>query len=150
MSLIDEIRAEVKDIAHDIGKGEDKAFGFWFLENYEDFSREIAEACIVDGPWDGGVDAFYFDEENSVLKIYQFKYSEDKEYIKKGFSDLQRSIKKEKFKNEIENAKAINIYLVSLVRTDNDLEKLLKNSLKHIKNWIKRRTNNSVALILNI
>src|SRR3989442_5668469 len=100
MSILEEITNKVGEIADLRGLTPDKAFGFWFLEDIEELSEEEAESTITDGPWDGGRDAVYFDEENLTTNIYQFKYSEDLAYVSKGLTDLQNGVQ-----NEVVNLK---------------------------------------------
>ncbi len=64
MSVLEEITGEVDSVAAERGLAAPRAFGFYFLEEVEEFSQEEAESMVVDGPWDGGRDAVFFDEEN--------------------------------------------------------------------------------------
>ena len=73
----------------------DRAFGFWFLEDIEDLSKEDAEDTVTDGPCDGGRDAVLYNQEEQSLRIYQMKYSETREYVINAFYDLQRGLKSE-------------------------------------------------------
>ncbi|RLE72090.1 MAG: hypothetical protein DRJ45_02470, partial [Thermoprotei archaeon] len=88
---------KVQEIADNEELSQSKAFGLYFLEEFEDLSKEEARSIVIDGPWDRGCDAIYLDEENNLLKIYQFKYSEDVNYVRSALTDLQRGVEAEDF-----------------------------------------------------
>jgi len=139
MGLIDEIKAETQEIASERGLSEDKAFGYWFLEKYEDLSPEEAEDTITDGPWDRGRDAVYVDEDNKVLKIYQFKYSEDPSYVRGALTDLQNGVIAEE--NRLKDVDALDLIVVTLASADQIIEDL-KGVRRRIKNWLTRHKYN--------
>lgn len=136
MGVVQDIRKQVKRIAKQRNLKEDRAFGYWYMEDIEGLSEEEAEIVITDGPWDGKIDALYKDEENDVLKIFQFKYTENASYVLKGIGELQTAVKN--VKSEIADSKMVQIYLVSLTKSSDDLLDAQKRSLKYIKNWITR------------
>jgi hypothetical protein len=116
MSLIDDIRNDVQEISKDRGLTEDRAFGYWFLERYEDLSPEEAEDTITDGPWDRGRDAVYLDEENDTLKIYQFKYSENLEYVRNTLTDVQTGLRAEEWR--LPSIDIVNLIIVTIASGD--------------------------------
>jgi len=59
------------------------AFAHWFLENqYNLTTQEISEA-LIDGSGDYGIDAIIHDETNKRLEIFQFKFPDKTDTIKK-------------------------------------------------------------------
>ena len=59
------------------------AFAHWFLSvQYELSEQEIAES-IIDGNGDYGIDAFIHNEDEKELEIFQFKFANKTESIKK-------------------------------------------------------------------
>jgi hypothetical protein len=136
MAILDEIRSEVGAIAAERDLREDRAFGYWFLEKYEDLSPEDAETTITDGPWDRGRDAVYVDEENRILKIYQFKYSEDLSYVKQGLKDLQAGVVAEQ--ERLANIDELDLVLVTIASGDSELYKQAEDVERRIKGWLKR------------
>ena len=136
MSVVEEIRSEVRTIASDRNLNDDRAFGYWFLEGFEDFSPEEAESCIVDGPWDGGRDAVFFDEDESILKIYQFKFSNSIDYVKKAFADIQKALINEK--DNASRAKQVQLIVVSLVDSNQDILRI-ENQQELEREMIKKQ-----------
>jgi hypothetical protein len=57
-------------------KEQGKIFARWYLENIEDngITNDEIDDYIIDSTGDGGVDAFYYNDENQILYLYQFKY----------------------------------------------------------------------------
>lgn len=136
MSVLDDIRNRVSEIATERNLPENKAFGYWFLEEIEELSQEEAELVITDGPWDGGRDAVYSDDENQTLHIYQFKYSEDYKYAFSAFSDLQKAIINEE--NNISQATSVKCHIVTIASADKDIEERRKKTRSQIKSWLKK------------
>lgn len=136
-SLISEIRREVREIASNRGMQENEAFGYWYLEKYEDLSQEDAENTIIDGPWDRGRDAIYLDEENQKLKIYQFKYSENISYVRQALTDLQRGIIEER--ERLKNVEAVDLIIVTIASLDDQLYNEKEKVEKRIREWINRQ-----------
>ena len=60
MPIQDEIRDAVDEIAAERGLVDNRAFGYWFLENLEDISPVEAATLVTDGAWDEGRDAVRF------------------------------------------------------------------------------------------
>ncbi|WP_297093167.1 hypothetical protein [Thermococcus sp.] len=116
------------------------AFGYWFLEEVEDLSEEDAELTILDGPWDQGRDAVYFDEENEILKIYQFKYSTEPSYVLSAFKDIQRAIQAEHNldTSPIHRAKMLRLYVVTLADANEKVREEYKKTRKRIRTWLTK------------
>ncbi|MEM4522900.1 MAG: AIPR family protein [Nitrososphaeria archaeon] len=148
MSIIDDIRNEVKEEASRRNLPEEKAFGYWYLEKYEDLSQEEAENIIIDGPWDRGRDAVYLDEENKVLKIYQFKYSDDLSYVEKALKDVENGIKAEK--EQLKNVDAVHLVIVTIASSNSQLTKKKESTEQKIKRWLKENKYNNVEINLEI
>ena len=91
--MLEQIKEEIKRIAVERNFDEAKAFAFFFLEDIEDLSSEEAEFSVIDGPWDGKLDAFYHDDENRILHFYQFKYTENPNYALSGINDLVKAVR---------------------------------------------------------
>jgi len=140
MSVLEDIKQEVKGIAAERELPEDRAFGFWFLERFEDLSPEDAEDAVVDGPWDLGRDAVYLDEDNSTLKIYQFKYSEDIGYVKGALKDIQNALKAEN--EQLAGVDSVELTIVTLATADKELHAGVKTARKIIKTWLSRNKYN--------
>lgn len=136
MSVIDEIKQEVSEIASGRGLDEPRSFGFWFLERIEELSEEEAEQTIVDGPWDNGRDAVRLDEEQSQLNIYQFKYSSNADYAKGAFSDLQRAVQAEK--KQLSQVNKVRLVVVTLAIADSDFKDRARKTRQNIKGWLTR------------
>ncbi len=111
-SVLEDIRSQVLQVAQDRDLAEDRAFGYWFLEEFEDLSPEEAEIAVVDGPWDGGRDAVHYDDEEQALKIFQFKYSEDKRYVQQAFADIQNAVSNER--DNLRRSKQATLYVVTI------------------------------------
>lgn len=135
-SLIEEIRSEVTKIAEERNLTEDRAFGYWFLEQYEDLSSEDAEQTITDGPWDQGRDAVYEDEEEGALKIYQFKYSEDSAYVRTSLEDLQTGLIAEE--GRLPRFPEVKLVVVTIASEDPELHQAKTNVERRIKRWVRR------------
>lgn len=136
MSVIDELREEVTTIATTRGLPDSRAFGYWFLETIEDLSEEEAEQTIVDGPWDGGRDAVRLDEDQSQLDIYQFKYSDSRDYSLGAFSDLQRAVQAEK--DQLARVDSVRLVVVTLASADTEFRNRAKRTRQNIKAWLTR------------
>jgi hypothetical protein len=137
MGIIDEIRRDVQEISNERGLTEDRGFGYWFLERYEDLSPEEAEEVITDGPWDAGRDAVYFDEDNSMLKIYQFKYSPNQNYIKRALRDVQNGLRAEE--QRLSQVEIIRLIIVTIASADSELRKASTRVEKQIRRWLERK-----------
>src|SRR5947209_1012932 len=136
MSVLNDIRSWVDQVAADRNLAPDRAFGYWFLEEFEDLSSEEAEIAIVDGPWDGGRDAVYLDEDNQVLKIFQFKYSENRTYVAQAFTDLQNAIANEQ--ENLQRSRDVLLYVVTIASGDQELREAARNALRRIRTWLTR------------
>src|SRR2546430_5470038 len=137
MSILDDIKSRVSEIADLRGLPPDRAFGFWFLEDIEDLSEEEAESIVTDGPWDGGRDAVYFDEENLATNIYQFKYSEDLGYASKGLTDLQNAVQNETA--NLKRSESLRLYIVTVAAIDDALHEQSKKVLKLVRSWLTKQ-----------
>lgn len=137
MPVRDEIRDRIQEIARERELAEDKAFGYWFLEEIENLSQEESELMVVDGPWDGGRDAVYLDEENGVLTIYQFKYSEEIAYVFSDPSELQRAIIAER--EHLSEVREVKLYLVTLAKSNNEISESYKKIRTRIRGWLTRQ-----------
>lgn len=137
MTVQDEIRKEVADIAKTYDLKDDRAFAYWYLEEFEELSHEDALETVVDGPWDGGRDAVYEDDGASALRIYQFKYSDDKEYVLKGFSDLQRGLQAEEAR--VGRFSEVRLILVTILAADPDFVDVQKRVQRLARSWLTRK-----------
>jgi len=147
-NLIEEIRAEVAGIASERNLTEDRAFGYWFLEGYEDLSAEDAEDTITDGPWDRGRDAIYEDEDEGVLRIYQFKYSEDISYVRTALEDLQTGLIAEE--SRLPRFREVSLVVVTIAAEDPELHEAKAGVERRIKRWLRRgsyATNCTVEIV---
>lgn len=136
MSVLQEIEHDVGEVASVRGLKPDRAFGYYFLEEVEEFSQEEAESMVVDGPWDGGRDAVNFDEDNLALTIYQLKYSESLEYLKKAFSDIQRALDAEAV--NVRKSKRLRLVIVTIATSDEATHDLLRSTTTIVKRWLTR------------
>ena len=143
MSIIEIIKEKVQEIARSRNLQDHEAFGYYFLEDHEDLSQEEAEKVILDGPWDRGRDAVYYDDENGILKIYQFKYSENPSYVEQALIDIQRGIEAEertgRLKGKKEEIKGVDLIIVTIASINESLRKKAKKCEKSIKKWLKDR-----------
>jgi hypothetical protein len=137
MGILQDIRNEVNAAAQSSGLKGWQAFAYWFLEDEEDLSPELALTVVKDGPNDGGEDAVYYDEIEDCLKIYQFKYSEHTNYAKKGASDLQRALLLEHEKGDLQQAKLVKLYLVTLVNDHEALQARVSNLKRIAAEWLQ-------------
>ncbi|MFW9843086.1 MAG: AIPR family protein [Candidatus Thorarchaeota archaeon] len=136
MGILQDIRNEVSELAENLSIADDRAFGYWFLEKYEDLSHEAAQDAVVDGPWDGGRDAIYLDEDEQIFSIYQLKYSDDVSYSLTGISDLQRGIKAEE-----DNVRAVDVVRLVLV-TIADSEEFVQRKEETdriVREWLEQK-----------
>jgi hypothetical protein len=136
MSVLSDVMEEVSAIATDRELVPDRAFGYFFLEQIEEFSTEEAESIVVDGPWDGGRDAVYFDEDNQVLTIYQLKYSEDLDYLRGAFADVQRALDAES--TNVGRCKQLRLVVVTIATSDESTNQLVRRTAANIKGWLTR------------
>jgi len=51
-----------------------QAFAYWYLNNVEGFDSNTTYESITDGHNDWGIDAIVIDEENLLIRLYQFKF----------------------------------------------------------------------------
>lgn len=59
------------------------AFAHWFLQTkYQMDDQKIAES-LIDGNGDNGIDAIFFNEEEKMLKVIQFKFPQSASYLNK-------------------------------------------------------------------
>ncbi|MBA7599514.1 hypothetical protein ES703_06548 [subsurface metagenome] len=72
------LRQELSTIEqrHTVYSNEGQRFTHWILENVFLLSDSDARAANYDGPNDGGLDGFYIDENENLVRIVQCKYSE--------------------------------------------------------------------------
>jgi len=150
---LEEIKDEITQISKERDIDESRAFALFFLCRIHDLSEEEAEKIITDGPWNGGLDAFYYDDENRRLYLYQFKYTEDANYALSGIEDLVRAVREMfkdggmiKIKNEkinFDNVDSIHVILVTLARlkeingkAKKDFE---KEKTKNLKVFFRRK-----------
>jgi hypothetical protein len=145
MSVLGELTDDVNEVAEARSMRADRAFGYYFLEEVEEFSPEEAESIVVDGPWDGGRDAVYLDEENQSLTIYQLKYSEDLVYLRKAFSDIQRALEIEL--TNLQKCTRLRLVVVTIATSDESTHDLLRSTTTIIKRWL---TNHKLRLELSI
>ena len=145
MSVLDDIHAQVRQVAEERRLTEDRAFGYWFLEELEDLSQEEAENTIVDGPWDGGRDAVYFNEEDKELRIFQFKYSEDKNYVLQAFADLQNAVVNEQA--NLRRSEQVTLHVVTILAADQEVRDAQRSALRRIRTWLTRNSMNVQAEI---
>jgi len=136
MSVLDDVTGDVNAVASERGLKPDRAFGYYFLEEIEEFSQEEAEGLVVDGPWDGGRDAVVFDEENQVLSIYQLKFSQDLEYLRRAFSDVQRALEVET--TNLERCRRLRLVIVTIATSDSSIQELLRSTTAIVKRWLTR------------
>jgi hypothetical protein len=136
MGVLDDIREAVREIADQRDLPESKAFGFWFLEEFEELSSEDAEITITDGPWDRGRDAVYPDEEEGIYNIWQFKFSENEDYVKRALTDFQIAVQSEAEK--FRGFKRLRLILVSLISPSSAFEEEIKGVRRRIKSWLTR------------
>jgi hypothetical protein len=137
MAVLDDIRAAVNEIANQRGLDESRAFAFWFLTEFEELSPEDAENTITDGPWDRGCDAVYPDEEEGIYNIWQFKFSEDENYVKGALRDFQTAVRSKA--GEFRNFRRLKLTLVSLVSPSLEFEEEIKRVKGEIKRWLTRQ-----------
>lgn len=60
-----------------------QAFAHWYLNNIEGININTVEESITDGHNDWGVDAVVVDEDENIIKLYQFKFPEKEQNISK-------------------------------------------------------------------
>ena len=138
MSALDRIRDEVTHLSEELELPECEAFGYWYLEEIVDLSPEEAEEIIAEGPWGGGRDAVYFDDDYICLKIFRFTYSEDPNDAVQGLIDLQNGIGTEIDRIRVSNE--VRLYLVTIARENDDIDRQKKVTRRAIKTWL--RSNN--------
>jgi AIPR protein len=137
MSVLDDIKGAVKAVAEDRGFADEyKAFGYWFLEEIEDFSAEEAQDLVVDGPWDHGRDAVHLDEDERALRIFQFKYSETSSYVEDAFNDIQRAAIAEL--PNMANVDRVAFVVVTIAESTSELERRAKTAEASIRRWFKK------------
>lgn len=94
-SIYNKLRAEFEVIKNEQSYNNlSLAFAHWFLSNQFNLSeQEIAES-IIDGDGDYGIDAVIHNESNKSLEIFQFKFPNKTETIKKEIpqSDIYKVI----------------------------------------------------------
>lgn len=135
MALIDDIRQQVREISEQRGLTEDKAFGYWFLESYEDLSQEDAEEIVTDGPWDRGRDAVNDDEEERSKTIYQFKYSEDLNYVSHALTDVQEGLVAER--GTLADKDMVNLRIVTIATANQELHSQKSRVERQVRQWLR-------------
>ncbi len=138
-SIIDEIRREVSSIAKIENIDEPKAFALFYLREIEEKSIEDAKIQIRDGPWDRGRDVIELDEEERVLRIYQFKYSQDIEYVKRALTDIQNAIKEEENLGNLRKVNRVELFIVSLASTTPEVIREKKTIQSNIQKWLRNK-----------
>jgi hypothetical protein len=137
LTVLERIKERVNDIAEARDLKDNRAFGYWFLEEVDDFSEEEALDLVVDGPWDNGRDAVYQSEDESEVRIYQFKYSRSAKYIEKAFADIQRAALYEEEK--LKAADTVVFHVVTIGLADETLKKAHRAAERRIRKWMKDR-----------
>lgn len=135
MALIDDIKREVQTIGQERELADDRAFGYWFLESYEDLSPEDAEGIVIDGPWDQGRDAVNDDEDDRSKTIYQFKYSEDLNYVARALTDVQRGLIAER--DTLADKDTVNLRIITIATADTNLLNEKKRVERQVRHWLK-------------
>lgn len=136
MSVLEDIKNQVREVTQSHGLGQEhKGFAYWFLEEFEDFSREEAESLVVDGPWDRGRDAVYRDEEDGRLVIYQFKYSEDVGYATRAFTDIQNAVRAEE--DELGRVRSLRLVVVTTAIANAEVQSEAKRTERSVRRWLK-------------
>lgn len=137
MSVLEELYSDVSEVALLRNLRPDRAFGYYFLEEVEEFSQEESESIVVDGPWDGGRDAVAFDEENQTLTIYQLKYSQDLDYLRRAFTDVQRALEVEI--GNLRRCRRLRLVVVTIATSDDSIQELLRSTTTIVKRWLTRQ-----------
>jgi len=150
MRLDEYIREGVEEYKNKFNVNDAKAFAYWYLIEVEDFSEDLAEDTICDGPWDAGRDAIYYDEDERIYSIYQFKYSSNISYVEHALRDIQQAITREL--NNIRNnrVKKIRCVIVSLVENTTELESKKKKKEKYIKDYLSANSVNMDDISIEI
>lgn len=121
MSVLDDIQGQVAEITASHALGADfKGFAYWYLEEIEDFGQEEAEELVVDGAWDRGRDAVHIDEEQRKLTIYQFKYSDNLQYVAGAFTDIQNGVQAEQA--SLTTVDSLRLVVVTTANADQELQ----------------------------
>jgi hypothetical protein len=95
MLTFEELQKEIQSFAEEKNLDECEAFIYFVLEKIKDLSEEEALDCVIDGPYDGGVDVIYTNEEDKEIIILQSKFTKDldKQTLESGIKDLVRGVK---------------------------------------------------------
>ena len=135
MSVLDDIQGQVAEITASHALGADfKGFAYWYLEEIEDFGQEEAEELVVDGAWDRGRDAVHIDEEQRKLTIYQFKYSDNLQYVAGAFTDIQNGVQAEQA--SLTTVDSLRLVVVTTANADQELQRAAKNAQRRIRRWL--------------
>lgn len=140
MSIISDIKEFTSEISEVRNIEENRGFIYWFLSEMEDYSEEEVEIIITDRPGDQGADAIYYDEENLILKVYQFKYSENDNYACDGYTQLMNAIKhRSDIQTYLRAADKLELYLVTICDNHDILTQRQKSCKKSIKSYLTRQ-----------
>lgn len=134
MAVLEDVKERVDEIAAARGMKADRAFGFWFLEEVDDYSEEEAEDLVVDGPWDNGRDAVFTSDDGALVRIYQFKYSSAPKYVEKAFKDIQRAALFEKAR--LKKAESVEFHVVTTCKGDKRLKDVQQSTQRRIRKWM--------------
>ncbi|MCD6477194.1 MAG: AIPR family protein [Candidatus Aenigmarchaeota archaeon] len=77
------VKSAIKDISKNLNVPISRAFTIFALKYLNDFGLDeddAEEISRIDGTGDGGIDAIYIDDENSIIYLFQSKYIEDEIY----------------------------------------------------------------------
>jgi len=98
MGKADLIKTYVKEFyqRNAFGRSEEDNFVPWWLTQEFKLSKQEAMSCSSDGSFDFGIDGFYVEEKDSEYKLalIQGKFTNDKNQIRKGVTDITRFIPK--------------------------------------------------------
>lgn len=135
-SFIDQITKEVQEIAAERSLRDDQAFGYWFLEQIHDFSEEESEELVVDGPWDKGRDAVYVDTSSGLLRIYQFKWSDNVDYASHAIKDVQRGLVAER--TTLPSVSLVQLIVATKAAASQEMAKRAARAESNVRSWLKR------------
>jgi len=90
-----ELQTTVGDYATEESMAPERAFIFYVLGELVDLSKEEARRCVIDGPYDGGIDVIYANDETSQVILLQSKFSQNLEtdVLTSGMRDLVRGVR---------------------------------------------------------
>lgn len=164
MLTFEDLKDGVKGCAGEMGLEEHKAFIFYVLDEIMDLtSPEEAKEYVIDGPYDGGIDVIYPNEDDRELLLLQSKYTKniDNNTLEDGVRDLIRGIKytlgeKKKQAHKLDEAirklkvqtlisssdlklKALFITSAKVATTREEKRKIEKKYLKNLEKFLKEK-----------